>query len=145
MYTYPFRPSTPFVAVDGIIKVFNGQKLRGIVLIERKNPPLGVALPGGFVEIGESVEDAVKREMKEETSLDIEIVRIFNVYSDPKRDPRFHTVSITFECIAVGEPVGRDDAKVAKIFRLEDIPFERLVFDHKNILQDFLHSRSMCG
>ena len=145
MYTYPFKPSTPFIAVDGIIKVFDGQRFKGIVLIERKNPPLGVALPGGFVEIGESVEEAVKREMKEETNLDIDIVRIFNVYSDPARDPRFHTVSITFECTAQGEPVGKDDAKVAKIFRLEDIPFERLVFDHKKILQDFLYSRSMCG
>ncbi len=142
MYTYPFRPSTPYVAVDGIIKIFDENRFKGIVLIERKNPPLGFALPGGFVEIGESVEDALKREMKEETILDVEIVRLFGVYSDPKRDPRFHTVSITFECIANGVPKGSDDAKRAHIAPLEDIPWQSLVFDHKKILLDFIKGAS---
>ncbi|NPA82123.1 MAG: NUDIX hydrolase [Epsilonproteobacteria bacterium] len=132
---------TPFLAVDGIIKIFDQEEnFKGIVLIERKNPPLGLALPGGFVDVGERVEDALKREMKEETTLDVEILRMLNVYSDPSRDPRFHTVSCVFVCKAYGEPKGCDDAKEAKIYRLEDIPFDRLVFDHKKILSDFLNS-----
>ena len=132
---------TPFLAVDGIIKIFDQEEnFKGIVLIERKNPPLGLALPGGFVDVGEKVEDALKREMKEETTLDVEILRMLNVYSDPSRDPRFHTVSCVFVCKAYGEPKGCDDAKEAKIYRLEDIPFDRLVFDHKKILSDFLNS-----
>jgi len=141
MYSYPFRPATPFVAVDGIIKIFDGKRFLGIVLIERKNEPHGLALPGGFVEIGERVEDALVREMREETGLDVQIVRLFNVYSDPARDPRFHTVSITFECIAQGVPKGADDAKVAHIVPLEEIPWDRLVFDHATIMQDFVRGR----
>ncbi len=141
MYSYPFRPETPFVAVDGIIKVFDGVRFLGIVLIERKNAPYGMALPGGFVEIGERVEDALVREMKEETSLEVQKVRLFGVYSDPERDPRFHTVSITFECIAQGMPKGADDAKVAHIVPLEEIPWNRLVFDHAKILQDFVRGK----
>ncbi|MEJ5173403.1 MAG: NUDIX hydrolase [Hydrogenothermaceae bacterium] len=130
---------TPFVAVDGIVKVFSESGVfRGVVLIERRNFPQGLALPGGFVDIGESVEDALLREMKEEISLDVEIERLFGVYSKPDRDPRFHTVSIVFVCKAVGEPEGKDDAKKADIYKLEDIPFESLVFDHREILQDFL-------
>ncbi len=142
MYSYPFHPKTPFVAVDGIIKLFDAERFLGIVLIERKNAPYGVALPGGFVEIGERVEDALVREMREETSLDVEIVRLFGVYSDPRRDPRFHTVSLTYECIATGEPKGADDAKVAKIFGLEEIPWQSLVFDHAKILQDYLYGKT---
>lgn len=132
---------TPFVAVDGIVKIFDEKEnFKGIVLIERKNPPYGLALPGGFVDIGESVEDALKREMKEEIDLDVQIVKLFNVYSDPNRDPRFHTVSVVFVCKAYGNPVGKDDAKKAEIYKLEEIPFERLVFDHGKILKDFLNS-----
>ena len=138
MYSYPFRPATPFVAVDGIIKIFDGKRFLGIVLIERKNAPHGMALPGGFVEIGERTKDALVREMKEETSLEVQNVRLFNVYSDPARDLRFHTVSITYECIATGVPKAADDAKVAHIVPLEEIPWDRLVFDHATILQDFI-------
>ena len=130
---------TPFVAVDGIIQLFDeNDNFRGIVLIERKNPPLGLAIPGGFVDIGETVEQALVREMKEETSLDVEIVRLLGVYSDPNRDPRFHTVSITFVCKAYGQPKASSDAKEVKIFKLEEIPFDKLVFDHAKILRDYL-------
>ena len=130
---------TPYVAVDGIVQLFDeNDNFRGIVLIERKNPPLGIAIPGGFVDIGETVEQALVREMKEETSLDVEIVRLLGVYSDPNRDPRFHTVSITFVCKAYGQPKASSDAKEVKIFKLEEIPFDKLVFDHAKILRDYL-------
>ena len=82
-----------------------------LLLILRKNTPIGLALPGGFVDVGESVEDAVIREMKEEISLDIEITKLFDVYSDPSRDNSFHTVSVVYVCKAYGTPVGADDAK----------------------------------
>jgi len=131
---------TPFIAVDGIIQLFDkNENFRGIVLIERKNPPHGLAIPGGFVDIGETVEQALIREMKEETSLDIEILHMLGVYSDPKRDPRFHTVSIVFICKAYGEPKAQDDAKDLKIYKLEEIPFEKLVFDHAKILKDYIN------
>ncbi|WP_457635894.1 NUDIX domain-containing protein [Persephonella sp.] len=130
---------TPYLAVDGIIQLFDGKNnFRGIVLIERKNPPLGLAIPGGFVDVGETVEQAVIREMKEETGLDVEIIRLLGVYSDPDRDPRFHTVSLTYVCKAYGEPRARSDAKEVHIFKLEEIPFEKLVFDHDRILKDYL-------
>ncbi len=131
---------TPFVAVDGIIQLFDeNENFKGIVLIERKNPPLGLAIPGGFVEVGEKVEDALVREMKEETNLDVEILRLLGVYSDPNRDPRFHTVSITFVCKAYGEPKAQSDAKEVKVFKLEEIPFDKLVFDHAKILKDYIN------
>ncbi len=131
---------TPFVAVDGIIQLFDEKEnFKGIVLIERKNPPLGLAIPGGFVEVGEKVEDALVREMKEETSLDVEIIRILGVYSDPDRDPRFHTVSITFVCKAYGEPKAQSDAKEVNVFKIEEIPFDKLVFDHAKILKDYIN------
>ncbi len=127
------------MAVDGIIKLFDDRdNFRGIVLIERKNPPVGLALPGGFVEVGETVEHAVIREMKEETGLDFEIERILGVFSDPKRDPRFHVVSVVFVGHAKGEPRASSDAKEARVFKLEEIPFERLVFDHAEILKRFI-------
>ena len=130
---------TPFVAVDGIIQLFDKKdNFKGIVLIERKNPPIGLAIPGGFVEVGESCEDALVREMKEETGLDVAIVRLLGVYSHPKRDPRFHTVSVTYVCKAYGEPVASSDAKEVKVFKIEEIPFERLVFDHGKILKEYL-------
>ncbi len=130
---------TPFVAVDGIIQLFDERdNFKGIVLIERENPPLGIAIPGGFVEVGESCEEALIREMKEETGLDVEIIKLLGVYSQPDRDPRFHTVSITYLCRAYGEPVAGSDAKKVKIFKLEEIPFDKLVFDHSRILRDYL-------
>lgn len=134
-----FEPKTPYLAVDGIINLQDRKgNWLGVVLIERKYPPVGLALPGGFVEVGESVEEAIIREMKEETGLDVIVLRQFRVYSEPDRDPRFHTVSVTFECVARGEPVGKDDARVARVFGYDEIPFDRLVFDHGEILGDYL-------
>ena len=129
---------TPFVATDGIIQLYDQEgSFRGIVLIERKNPPYGLALPGGFVDIGESCETALRREMKEETSLDVEIERLLGVYSDPKRDPRFHTISCVYICRATGEPKAADDAKKIFIYPVDEIPLGRLVFDHARIIEDF--------
>ncbi len=133
-------PKCPYLAVDGIVRIWEGNKFKGIVLIERKNPPLGLALPGGFVEVGESVESAVLREIKEETNLNCTIRRLLGVYSDPKRDPRFHVVSLVYILDAFDTPKAGDDARSVFIFPLEDIPFDRLVFDHSKILMDFMSS-----
>jgi len=130
---------TPFLTIDGIIKIFNPE-FKGIVLIKRKNPPFGFALPGGFVDYGEMVENALKREMKEETNLDVEIEKLLGVYSNPSRDSRLHTASAVFVCRAYDFPKAGDDAKETMIVKIEDIPWEKMVFDHKKILEDFLKS-----
>ena len=136
-----FTPKTPYLTTDGIIEIYEGSTFKGIVLIERRNEPKGLALPGGFVDVGESVEDALKREMKEETNLDVEIETLLGVYSNPKRDPRFHTASVVFIAKAKGEPKGGDDAKEAKLYTLEEIPMDQLVFDHSDILKDYLYNQ----
>ncbi len=131
---------TPYLATDVIVRLWSGERFRGIVLVERRNPPVGLALPGGFVEVGESVEDAAVREIKEETGLDVRLSHLLGVYSDPRRDPRFHVVSVVFVGDAEGEPKAGSDAKDVRIFSLEDIPLEKLVFDHRRIILDFLRS-----
>lgn len=129
------KPSTPPVAVDVIIEVDGG-----LVLIERRNPPPGWALPGGFVDPGETVESAAIREVREETGLDVELVRQFHVYSEPGRDPRGHTVSVVFVGRAEGEPRAATDAAEARVFPKDDLP-EPLAFDHDRILADYLEGR----
>jgi len=125
----------PFPTVDIIIELDDG-----IVLIERKNPPLGWALPGGFVDYGESLENAAVREAKEETSLDIGDLRLVGCYSDPLRDNRMHTISTVFAAKGRGVPLAADDALNLKIFRLNELP-EHLCFDHKRILTDYLEKK----
>lgn len=122
---------TPFVTVDIIIS-YQG----GIVLIERKNEPHGWALPGGFVDIGESIEHAAVREAKEETSLDVLLTEQFYAYSDPERDPRFHTVSMVFIGTGEGELKGADDARTARVFTEQNLP-DTIAFDHRRIIADY--------
>lgn len=121
----------PLLTVDIIIEYRNG-----IVLIERKNQPLGWALPGGFVDYGESLEAAAIREAKEETSLDIELKEQMHTYSDPARDPRHHTVSTVFIATGYGKLRARDDAQNAGIYTAETLP-SPIVFDHPAILNDY--------
>ena len=125
----------PSPTVDIIIEM-RDRRDRPIVLIERKNPPHGWAIPGGFVDYGESVETAAIREAKEEVSLDIELVQQFAVYSDPARDARKHTISIVLLATAIGEPRAADDAASVKLFHPWEIP-ANLCFDHNCILQDY--------
>lgn len=122
----------PLLTVDIIIEIED----RGIVLIKRKNPPHGWAIPGGFVDYGESVENAAKREAQEETSLAVTLTRQFHTYSAPDRDPRHHTVSTVFIATADKNPVADDDAESAAVFTENDLP-SNIVFDHAKILEDY--------
>ncbi len=129
----PYRQ--PKLAVDCIVRV-KGR----ILLIRRKNPPLGWALPGGFVEYGESLEEAVRREVKEETGLELENLQQFRAYSDPGRDPRCHCVSVVFTADGIGEPRAGDDAGDICLADPEALP--ELAFDHALILADYKESRA---
>jgi len=126
-----FVPKTPLLTVDALI-IFESK----LVLIRRKNPPYKnkFALPGGFVEMGETVEEAVAREAKEETGLDIELIRLLGVYSDPSRDPRGHTVSVCFLAKGGGNLKAGSDAKDIGLFSLSEIP--ELAFDHNTIIEN---------
>jgi len=129
-------PVTPRLAVDLIIDMGAGV----IVLVERKYEPFGWALPGGFVEVGETVEEAAIREAKEETGLDVELVRQFHTYSHPDRDPRGHTVGVVFVARAWGKARAGSDAKSVDTFYDMNMP-ETLCFDHRDILKDYYHGR----
>lgn len=125
------RYRNPFPTVDIIIETNNG-----IVLIMRKNPPYGWALPGGFVDYGESLESAAVREAREETSLDVKLISQFGAYSDPGRDPRHHTISFVFIAEAEGLPNASDDALEAEIFTFNTLP-KNMAFDHRRICMDY--------
>ncbi len=136
MESRPGDFKNPIPTVDIIIELDD----KGIILIKRKNPPYGWAIPGGFVDYGESLENAAMREAKEETSLDIELIKQFHTYSDPKRDKRFHTISTVYIAKANGEPKAADDAADVGIFKENNLP-EPIVFDHKEILRDYFKKR----
>ncbi len=121
----------PIPTVDTIIEIAGG-----IVLIERRYPPAGWALPGGFVEYGETVAAAAIREAREETGLDVTLTQLFGVYSDPRRDPRRHTIAIVFIGVATGVPTAGDDAAAARVFQAQSLPAP-LAFDHGRILDDY--------
>ena len=125
------EPRNPFLTVDIIIEM-HGK----IVLIERENLPHGWAIPGGFVDYGESLETAAIREAKEETNLDVTLLEQFHAYSEPIRDPRFHTTSIVFIATGSGILKADDDAKNAEVFTQETLP-ANIVFDHKKILDHY--------
>ena len=125
------RYLNPFPTVDVIIELEGG-----IVLIERRNEPFGWALPGGFVDYGESLESAAVREAREETSLEISDLRLLGCYSDPARDLRMHTISTVYIAAGRGIPRAADDALNLAVFRLDSLP-ERLCFDHGRILADY--------
>ncbi len=133
------RPKTPELTVDIIIEMADRAD-SPIVLIERKYPPPGWAIPGGFVDVGETVEDAARREALEETSLQVELRHLLGCYSDPGRDPRGHTVALVFIAEASGTPVAADDAADLMIHQIGD-PYPPLAFDHAQILADYVRFR----
>lgn len=122
---------SPFPTVDVIVELSGG-----IVLIQRKNPPFGWAIPGGFIDAGESAEAAAVREIEEETGLGVILLDLLGVYSSPGRDPRFHTISVVFVGEGSGTITPGDDAKEAALFQRENLP-ESLAFDHEKILEDY--------
>jgi len=134
------RPITPSLTVDILIELSDRESFP-LVLIERKYPPLGWALPGGFVDVGETLEQAAVREAKEETTLQVKLRCLLGCYSDPKRDSRGHTVSAVYIATAQGEPRAEDDAAAFGIFTPDAFP-SNMAFDHGAILSDYLRYRS---
>ena len=130
----------PFPTVDVIIEYEEEREKKGIVLILRKNPPIGWALPGGFVDYGESLEEAAFREANEETGLEVFDLRQFHAYSDPRRDPRHHTISTVFTARARGCYGASDDATAVDIFTMERLP-RNMAFDHAEILKDYIEGK----
>lgn len=128
-------PGNPLPTVDLIIE-YN----KGIILIKRRNPPEGWALPGGFVDCGESLEDAAVREAKEETGLDVDLLRQFHTYSAPDRDPRHHTIATVYIARAEGRAVAGDDAKEIGVFSKDMLPGQ-IAFDHREIINDYYTGR----
>jgi len=128
----------PRLTVDIIIEL-----PAGIVLVERKNPPYGWAIPGGFVEYGETLETCAIREAKEETGLDIFNLRQFHAYSEPDRDPRGHTITVVFIAQATGTPHAASDAKNVGVFTKDSLP-ENIAFDHRRILEDYFNWKTYC-
>jgi 8-oxo-dGTP diphosphatase len=126
----------PRITADVVIELEDGR----IVLVRRRNPPPGWALPGGFLDYGESLEACARREAREETGLEVDLVRQLHAYSDPGRDPRGHTVTVVFLARASGEPRGGDDAAEARAFARDRLP-SPIAFDHRRILEDYLEGR----
>jgi len=135
------RYISPVPTVDIIIEVELETRAKGIVLIYRRNEPRAWALPGGFVDYGETLEETAVREAREETGLAVESIAQFHTYSDPTRDPRRHTISTVFIARAKGRPGPGDDAERVGVFAEENIP-PSLAFDHKRILEDYFSSIS---
>ncbi len=128
----------PLPTVDIIIEIPS----RGIVLIKRKNPPYGWAIPGGFVDYGESLEQAALREAQEETDLEVRLVKQFHTYSDPRRDPRHHSISTVYIAKANGIPQAKDDAIDIGVFTESNLP-DDLAFDHRSILNDYFRQKKV--
>jgi ADP-ribose pyrophosphatase YjhB (NUDIX family) len=126
----------PIPTVDIIIEI----ESKGIVLIKRKNPPYGWAIPGGFVDYGESLEKTAVREAKEETNLDVKLIKQFHTYSDPRRDQRHHSISTVYIAKAKGKPKAKDDALKIGIFNESNLP-DKIAFDHRSILKDYFKTR----
>jgi 8-oxo-dGTP diphosphatase len=133
------KPITPLLAADALIELLDYPG-RPFVLIERVYPPYGWAVPGGFVDVGETLEHAAIREAKEETSLDVELTCLLGIYSNPQRDPRNHTVTAVYIAQAHGTPIATDDAKNYGLFSFDNLP-EQLAFDHAQVLNDYKQYR----